>query len=243
MEFLSKKLDFDIGKAFEHEVDRKTGRFVHSHSSFERGFYLLATFRRYLFQLNEESVALALQSYLGGLAKYFPVSYQSHNHFRFTVSCKAVGFAIYNLRRFIGASFDVYFHLWSNGAPHWEREKRIWEAEEAKQWSKVLSKNQKRLASKSSSSSKINGKQVRFAERIVQASPIVKSKPSGFPQTTKIGNLDVKLPSFDSLVSESPQTRGILKKSYVLGEDVSSVQKDDDQATDEHEEIQRLSVP
>jgi hypothetical protein len=98
------------------------------------------------------------------------------------------------------------------------------------------------LASKSSSSSKINGKRVRFAERIVQASPIVKSKPSGFPQSIKIGNLDVKLPSFDSPISESPQTRGILKKSYVLCEDVSSVQQDDDQATDEHEEIQRLSV-
>jgi hypothetical protein len=117
----------------------------------------------------------------------------------------------------------VYFHLWSNGAPHWEREKRFWEAEEAKQWSKVLSKNQKRLASKSTSSSKINGKRVRFAERIVQASPIVKSKPSGFPQTIKIGNLDVKLPSFDSSVSEFPHTRGILKKSYFLCEDVSSV--------------------
>jgi hypothetical protein len=124
MDFLSKKLDFDIGKVFEREVHHKTGRFVHSHSSFERGFYLLATFRRYLFQLNEESVALAFQSCLGGHAKYFQVSYQSHNHFRFTVSCKAVGFAIYNLRRFIGASFDVYFHLWSNGAPHWEREKK-----------------------------------------------------------------------------------------------------------------------
>jgi hypothetical protein len=239
MDFLMKKLDFDIGKAFEHEVHRKTGRLVHSHSSFEKGFYLLATFRRYLFQLNEELVALALQSCLGGLAKSFRVSYQSHNHFRFTVSCKAVGFAIYNLRRFIGASFDVYFHLWSNGAPHWGREKRLWEAEEAKQWSKVLSKNQKRLASKSSSSSKINGKRVRFAEKIVQGSPIVKSKPSGFHQSIKIGNLDVKLPCFDSPSSESPQTRGILKKSY---EDVSSVQQQDDHATDEHEEIQRFST-
>jgi hypothetical protein len=123
MDFLMKKLDFDIGKAFEHEVHRKTGRLVHSHSSFEKGFYLLATFRRYLFQLNEESVALALQSCLGGLAKSFRVSYQSHNHFRFTVSCKAVGFSIYNLCIFIGASFDVYFHLLSNGAPHLEREK------------------------------------------------------------------------------------------------------------------------
>jgi hypothetical protein len=26
---------------------------------------------------------------------------------------------------FIGKSFDVYFHHWNNGAPHWEREKRI----------------------------------------------------------------------------------------------------------------------
>jgi hypothetical protein len=123
MDYLLNKLDFDIGKAFEHDVHCKTGRLIHSHSRFEKGFYLLATFRRYLFQLNEESVALALQSFLGGLAKSFRVSYESHNHFRFTVSCKAVGFAIYNLRRFIGTSFDVYFHLWSNGAPHWELKK------------------------------------------------------------------------------------------------------------------------
>jgi hypothetical protein len=143
MDYLLNKLDFGIGKASEHDVHRKTGRLVHSYSLFEKGFYLLATFRRYLFQLNEESVAIALQSCLGGLAKSFRVSYQSHTHFRFTVSCKAVGFAIYNLRRFIRDSFDVYFHLWSNGAPHWEREKRLWEAEEAKQWTKVLSKNKK----------------------------------------------------------------------------------------------------
>jgi hypothetical protein len=54
--------------------------------------------------------------------------------------------------------------------------------------------------------------------------------------------LDVKLPSFNSSVSEFPHTRGILKKSYVLCEDVYSVQQDGDQAASEHEEIQRLSV-
>jgi hypothetical protein len=74
---------------------------------------------------------------LGGLAQFYFVSFQSHNHFRFTVSCKKVGFAIYKLRSFIRTSFDVYFHLWSNGAPHWEREKRLWEAEEAKRWKKA----------------------------------------------------------------------------------------------------------
>jgi hypothetical protein len=240
MDYLLNKLDFGIGKAFEHDVHCKTGRLVHSYSCFGKGFYLLATFRRYLFQLNEESVALALQSCLGALAKSFRVSYQSHNHFWFTVSCKAVGFAIYNLRRFIGDSFDVYFHLWSNGAPHWGREKRHWEVEEAKQWTKVLSKNQKRVASKSSSSSKIIRKRVRFAESIVQASPVIKSKPSGFPRFIKIGNLDVKLPCFNSDVS---QIRGVLKKSF---DEVSSGQHQGDQVTEEHEKFKGFllgSVP
>jgi hypothetical protein len=92
------------------------------------------------------------------------------------------------------------------------------------------------LASKSSSSSKIIRKRVRFAESIVQASPIMKSKPSGYPQSIKIGNLDVKLPCFNSEVS---QTRVVLKKSF---DEVSSGQQQGDQATDEHEEIQRLSA-
>jgi hypothetical protein len=78
---------------------------------------------------------------LGGHAPFFHVVEMSHNHFRFSVSCKAVGFFVYALRRVIEISFDVYFHLWSNGAPHWEREKRLWEAEEAKKWNTVLSKS------------------------------------------------------------------------------------------------------
>jgi hypothetical protein len=120
--------------------------------------------------------------------------------------------------------------------PHWEREKRLWVAEEAKQWTKVLSKNQKRVASKSSSSSKIFRKRVRFAEKIVQDSPVTKSKPSGFPQFIKIGNLDVKLPCFTSEVS---QIRGVLKKSF---DEVSSGQYQSGQATGEHGKTQRLSA-
>lgn len=70
-----------------------------------------------------------------------------------------MGLFVYALRRVIGNAFDVYFHLWSNGAPHWEREKRLWEAEEAKKWTTVISKGQKHPAKPKVSS----GKRVRFA--------------------------------------------------------------------------------
>ena len=64
-----------------------------------------------MFRLTEESVGFALQSCLGGSAHGFHVSFQSNNHYRFSVANKHVGFMVYGLRRFVGKSFDVYFHL------------------------------------------------------------------------------------------------------------------------------------
>jgi hypothetical protein len=92
------------------------------------------------------------------------------------------------------------------------------------------------VVSRSPSSSKCPRKRVRFAEKMVQDSPVIKSKPSGLPQFIKIGNLEVKLPCFDS---ESPQICGALRKSF---DEVSSVQDQRGQVTEVHGETQRISV-
>lgn len=122
---LASLLEFGYGLEFEESMFNRFGNSVNGNS-----FILLATFRRFLFRLTEESVALALQSCIGGRAADFQFKFLSQNHFSFTVSCKSVGFAVYELRRFTGKSFDIYFHLWNNGVPHWDREKRLWEEEE-----------------------------------------------------------------------------------------------------------------
>jgi hypothetical protein len=119
----------------------------------------------------EDSVALALQSCLGGRALDFHVKFLSNNHFRFSVFSKEVGFHIYKLRRITTAYFDVYFHLWNNGVPHWEREKRVWEIEQEKEWNLVLSISAKEARKKK------NLKRVHFAKPIVQPPPKVKHQP------------------------------------------------------------------
>ena len=138
------KLDFSFGSVFQNKVLHRFGTLVHHPSSSPSGsFLLLATFRRYTFCLTETSVSHALASCLGGWPAGFHVQFLSDRHFRFSVSCKKVGFHVYALRRFIGKSFDVYFHLWNNVTAHWEREKLLWEEQE-KEWIKVLSKRDKR---------------------------------------------------------------------------------------------------
>jgi hypothetical protein len=80
-------------------------------------FLLFATFQCFLFRLAEEYVALVLQSCLGGRASDFHVKFLSNNHFHFSIFSKEVDFQIYRKRRVITSSFDIYFHLWSNGTP------------------------------------------------------------------------------------------------------------------------------
>lgn len=101
------------------------------------------------------------------------MQFLSNNHFHFLVFSKDVGFLVYKLRRVIGSTFDVYFHLWNNGTPHWEREKRAWEIEQEKEWTKVLSKCSKKAAAKASKPQK----RVSFAKQLIYHSPPKSSPP------------------------------------------------------------------
>jgi hypothetical protein len=158
-------LDFNVGLEFQVKIRRRFHAPVHHPSSSHDGsFFLLATFRRFLFCLTEESVSLTLESCLGGKASDFHVKFLSNNHFRFSVFSKDVGFEIYRLHRVITSSFDIYFHLWSNGTPNWENVKRAWEIEQEKEWTYVLSKSTKRALKKQENATKC----VRFAEPIIQ---------------------------------------------------------------------------
>jgi hypothetical protein len=109
----------------------------------------------------------------GGGSSDFLVKFLSNNHFRFSVFSKEVGFYVYNLQCVTTSFFDVYFHLWNNGTPHWEREKRAWEIEQEKEWTLVLSKSSKKEVKR-----KENLKRVHFAKPIVQPPPKNNHQPS-----------------------------------------------------------------
>lgn len=191
---------FYPGARFHDEVlDLFNSSVHHPSSSVEGSFFLLATFRRYTFRLTEESVSFALASCLEGSPAGFHVQFLSDRHFRFSVSCKRVGFHVYALRRFIGTSFDVYFHLWNNGVPHWEREKRLWEEEQEKEWTTILSKKQKKQL-------KIPPhppKKVRFAKKLVQDSPPAKHCPV-LMNTFKVGSFTISIPVEGRPTSDTP---------------------------------------
>jgi hypothetical protein len=177
---LVREWDFSPGKRFEAEVLHKFSSLVHHPSSSPDGsFFLLVVFRRFLFRLTEDSVALALHCCLGGAPAGFHVTYQSDCHFRFSVASKHVGLLIRSLRRITTAHFDVYFHfhLWRGGGDNWELEKR-WDKEEEASWTTVLSPKNKR---------KLTSKNVSFCSKLIQDSPAHKSCPTEIGLVIKIG--------------------------------------------------------
>ena len=108
--------DFSLGKSFQSEILRKCSSSVHHPFSLPDGsFFMVVVFRRYLFCLTEDSVAMVLHCCLGGSPAGFHVSYLQDRHFRFSVASKHVGLLVRALKRIITDHFDVYFHLWRDG--------------------------------------------------------------------------------------------------------------------------------
>lgn len=83
-------LDFSPGLESEKVIFDRFGCPVSSLPS-STPFLLVASFGRSSVKLNEDSVALLLQSCIGGSAHDFHVSHLSGWMFRFAISCKDVG--------------------------------------------------------------------------------------------------------------------------------------------------------
>jgi hypothetical protein len=82
-------------------------------------------------------VGLLLQSFIGGVTDLFRVLPLSDRVFRFSLSCKNVGFVVYRLRSYSCSVFKAYLHLWNSGGPNWIIEWQRFSEEESKSWKLV----------------------------------------------------------------------------------------------------------
>ena len=110
-------LDFSPELKFADEIFRSTGCSVHPMNG-RRSFKLVVSFSRHIFRLNEDSIAAAIESAIGGSAIDLQVSHIKGKVFAFHVSCKQVGFFIIDLRSYSCYDFKCYFNLWGNGGPN-----------------------------------------------------------------------------------------------------------------------------
>ncbi|KAM0862751.1 hypothetical protein ACQ4PT_045066 [Festuca glaucescens] len=144
---LGMNLDFLPGISFRREVRDKFNSSVHPVTDSGR-FLLVVSFGRARFRLDETSVAVALESCLGGLCGNLEVLHIRDRVFRFSVRSKRVGFHVTSTRSYSCKEFKCFFHLWGSGGPNWEREFRTWCSDQEKEWTLVspLSKQRARRA-------------------------------------------------------------------------------------------------
>jgi hypothetical protein len=120
-----KSLDFKPGLGFAMDCIKKFGQKVNMEKfSVRKPFYMVCSFGRASFKLDNHTVAIALQACFGGIAALYNVILLRDRTFRFSVSSSSVGFQIYNLGSQSQTSFKIFFHLWGQGGPNWIAEER-----------------------------------------------------------------------------------------------------------------------
>jgi hypothetical protein len=77
-------------------------------------FWLLASFSRSRFRLNEDSVGKVLLSVLGGDPSLFSVVEVEDRIFKFAIFDRQVGLHVYALGSSACEAFKVFFHLWNS---------------------------------------------------------------------------------------------------------------------------------
>jgi hypothetical protein len=144
----SSALDFSDGLRFQEWIFDKFNCPINflPGSSVRSEFFLVISFGRCSLRLNAESVGFLLQSLIGGATDLFRVSRLLDRVFRFSLSCKNVGFAVYRLRSYVCPSFKAYLHLWNSGGPNWIKEWQLFSEEESKSW-KVVSRHRNKSVS------------------------------------------------------------------------------------------------
>lgn len=88
-------------------------------------FFLVVSFARSAIGLDSDSVALILQSVLGGKASDFRVVFQTSWIYRFSISSKHVGLIIRRLDKHVCKEFALFFSLWRDGGPDYIKEKKV----------------------------------------------------------------------------------------------------------------------
>lgn len=198
-------LSFDPGVRFASLAKDRFRRPVSPPQDLSPGsFLLVVSFGRSAIRLNEDSVGLILQACLGGVAKDFSVTHLCGWMFSFLVSCKEIGFMIYNLKNFSCKSFSVFFHLWSGGGPNWCRDYAIWCEEQEAEWMMVGSKKKQSYADVARTPARpLKPTVFRRLEYLHSYYQSFMAPPSKNTVTCKVRGTNLKSPSSTSNQSQS----------------------------------------
>lgn len=135
-------LCFDIGVKFSQLVSQHFGCSVSPTTPFTPlAFQLVASFGRSTIRLNEDSIGLILQAWLGRSAKDYNVFHLSGWMFSVSISCKNVGLMVNKLKSFSYKSFTVFFYLLGGEGANWRKEYDLWFAEQEAEWTIIGTKS------------------------------------------------------------------------------------------------------